>query len=150
MPLTDRAQAEDEPQSAFGRAGLIRVGNNAGIEQRRGFKGILVEKIGADQLALYQAESDMIRKSIFHLVGAGLELRQQVAVPSLKIFQDIRQLRGRVLDAKGQDTVNDMVGPGLVSGVQVAGFGGRLEGPHDNPGRIGTNIESLSVQELDL
>ena len=52
MPLADRAKAEDEPEPAFRRAGLVGMGNDAGIEQRRGFKGIFVEKIGADQLAL--------------------------------------------------------------------------------------------------
>jgi hypothetical protein len=109
-----------------------------------------VEKIGTDQLPLYQAESGMIRKGAFHFLGAGLEFGQQVAVPSLEVFQDIRQLHGRLFGAQGQNTVNDMVGSGLVGGVQVTRFRGWFEGPHDNPGRIGTKIESLTVQELDL
>ena len=92
----------------------------------------------------------MAGKGVFHFIGAGLELRQQVAMPALEILQDIRQLRRRVLGIQRQNTVNDMVGPGLVGGIQVARFRGRLEGPHDNPGRIGTKIESLPVQELDL
>ena len=150
MPLADRAKAEDEPESAFRRAGLIGMGNDAGIEQCRGFKGIFMEEIGADQLALYQAEPGMVGKGAFHLVGAGLELSQQVTVPSLEVFQDIRQLRRCVLGAQGQNTIDDVIGPGLVGGIEVARFCGRLERPHDNPGRIGTKIESLPVQELDL
>ena len=69
---------------------------------------------------------------------------------SLEVLQDIRQLGRRVLAAQGQDTVNNVIGPALVGGIEVSGFGGRLERPHDNPGRIGTKIESLTVQELDL
>ena len=62
-----------------------------------------MEKIGADQLALYQAESGMIRKGVFHFAGAGLELSQQVAVSSLEVFQDIRQLGRRVLGYSGPE-----------------------------------------------
>ena len=145
MPLTNRAKTEDEPESAFRRAGLVWMGDDAGIEQRRGFKGIFVEKIGADQLALYQAEPGMIGKGIFHFVGACLELRQQVAVPSLEVFQDIRELDRRVLGAQRQDTVNDMIGAALVGGVEVSRFRRGLEWPHNDPGRIGTKIESLTV-----
>ena len=109
-----------------------------------------MEKIGADQLALYQAKSGVIGKSIFHFAGAGLELSQQVAMSSLEVLQDIRQLGRRVLDAQGQDTVNDVIGPALVSGIEVSRFRRGLEWPHNDPGRIGTKIESLTVQELDL
>ena len=52
MPFADRAQAQDEAAPAFRRAGLIGMGDDARIEQRRGFEGIFVQKIGADQLAL--------------------------------------------------------------------------------------------------
>ena len=150
MPVANRAKAEEEPESTFRCAGLIWMGNDAGIEQRRCFKRIFVEKIGTDQLALHQAESGMIGKGPLHFVGAGLELSQQVGMPSLEIFQDIRKLRRRILSAQSQNTVNDVIGPGPVGGIQVAWFRGRLEGPHDNPGRIGTKIESLPVQELNL
>src|SRR6185503_14662696 len=108
MSFTDRAKTENEPEPAFRRIGLVWMGNDAGIEQRRGFKGIFVEKIGADQLALYQAESGMIGKGVFHFTGAGLELSQQVAVSSLEVFQDIRQLGRHVPATQGQDSINDM------------------------------------------
>ena len=71
-------------------------------------------------------------------------------MPALEIFQDLRQLRRCILISQGQNTVNDVVGPGLVSGVQVARLRGRLEWPHDNSGRIGSKIKSLAVQELNL
>jgi hypothetical protein len=71
-------------------------------------------------------------------------------MPALEIFQNLRQLRRCIFGTQGQNAVNDMVGPGLVGGVQVARLRGRLERPHDDPGRIGTKVESLPVQELDL
>jgi hypothetical protein len=150
MPLANRAKAEDEPEPAFRCAALVWMTNDAGIEQRRGFKRIFVEKIGTDKPALHQAESGMIGKGPLHFVGAGLELSKQIGVSSLEVFQDIRKLRRRVLGAQGQNTVNDMIGPGLVGGIQIARFRGRLERPHDDPRRIRPKIESLPVQELDL
>ena len=57
MPLADRAQAEDEAPAAFRRAGLIGMGDDARVEQRRRFEGIFVQEIGADELALGFCES---------------------------------------------------------------------------------------------
>src|SRR5579859_1128914 len=119
MPLANRAKAEDEPKSAFGRAALVRMGNDAGVKQCRGFKRIFVEEVGTDQLALHQAESGMIDKGLLHFPGAGLELRQQIGMSSLEVFQNISKLCRRILGAKRKNTVDDMVGPGLVCGIQV-------------------------------
>jgi hypothetical protein len=41
----------------------------------------------------------MVSKDFLHFVSACLELEQEVAVPSLKILKDIRQLSGRFLTA---------------------------------------------------
>ena len=109
-----------------------------------------MEKIGPDQLALDRGETVMAGKGAFHLFCAGFELGQQVAMPALEILQNLPQLRRCVFRAQGQNAVNDMVGPGLVGGVQVARLGGRLERPHDDPGRIGPQIERLPVEKLDL
>ena len=89
-------------------------------------------------------------EGLFHLVGARLEFLQQIAVAALKILQDIGQLAGRRLGIERQDAVDDMVRPCLVGGVEVARLGRRLERAHDHPRRIGTQIESLPVQERDL
>ena len=52
MPFADRAKTEDEATAAFRRTGLIGMGDDARIEQRRRFEGIFVQEIGADQLTL--------------------------------------------------------------------------------------------------
>ncbi len=120
MPFPDRAKAEDEAAPAFRRAGLIGMGDDARIEQRRRFEGIFVEKIGPDQLALDLGETRVRRKGVFHLVGARLEGRQKIAVAALEILKDIGQLAGCHLGIERQDPVDDMVRPCLVGGVEVA------------------------------
>lgn len=150
MPFPDCAKAQDEATTACRRTGLIRMGDDAWIEQCRGFEGILVQEVGSDQLALYLAEGGMSKKGVFHFVGTRLECRQQVAVATLEILEDIGQLVGSHLGIERQDTVDDMVRPCLVGGVEVARLGRWLERAHDHPCRIGTQIECLPVQECYL
>ena len=94
MPFPDRAKTEDEATSAFRRAGLIRMGDDARIEQCRRFEGILMQEIGSDQLTLRLGENRMRREGDFHFVGARLEGRQQVAMAALEILQHIGQVMG--------------------------------------------------------
>ena len=150
MPFADRAKTEDEAAAAFRRAGLIGMRDDARIEQRRRFEGIFVQKIGADQLALDLGETRMRRKGVFHLVGARLEGRQQVAMAALEVLEHIGQLAGRHLGIERQHPLDDMVRAGLVGGVEVARLGRRLERAHDHPRGIGPQMESLPVQERDL
>ena len=109
-----------------------------------------MEKIGAYQLALDHAETGMAGKGVFHFVGTRLELGKQVAMPTLEIFQHLRQLRLGFPVVQRQNAIDDMIGPRLVRGIEIARFRGRLEGPHDDPGRVRPKIESLPVQKLDL
>ena len=150
MPLPDRAKAEDETTSAFRRAGLVRMRDDARIEQCRRFEGIFVQKVGADQLTLHLGENHMRREGDFHLVGARLEARQQVAMAALEIVQHIGQVVGCGLVAKRQDPLDDMVRARLVGRFEVARLGRRLERPHDHARGIGPQMERLPVQECDL
>ena len=150
MPFADRAKAENEAQAAFRRARLIGMRHDAGIEQRRGFERIFVEKIGADQLALDLGKAPCAAKRLFHLVGARLERLQQVAMAALKILQHVGQLAGCGLGIERQNPVDDMVGAGLVGRVEIARFGRRLERAHDHPRGIGAQIKRLPVQEGGL
>ena len=100
MPFADGTKTEHEATSALRRTGLIRMGDDARIEQCRRFKGIFVQKIGSDQLTLYFAERSVSSKGAFHFVGTRLEDLQQVAVAAFKILEDIGQLAGRRLGVK--------------------------------------------------
>ena len=150
MSLPHGAKAEDEATAPVRRTGLIGVGDDTRIEQRRGFEGIFVQKISADQLALDFAETRMRRKRVFHFVGARLEGRQKVAVAALEVLKDVGQLVRRHLGVERHDALDDMVCPGLVSRVEVARFDRRLERAHNHSRRIGPQMKCLTVQERDL
>ncbi len=109
-----------------------------------------MQEIGADQPALLLGESRMRRKGVFHLVGARLEGREQVAVAAWKFSSTSASWLGGHLGIQRQHAVDDMVRAGLVGGIEVARLGRRLEWPHDHPRRIGAQMESLPVQEGDL
>ena len=76
--------------------------------------------------------------------------RQQVAVTTLEILEDIGQLAGCRLRIQPQDTVDDMIRPCLVGWVEIAWFGRRLEWAHDHPGRIRAQIESCRFRNVHL
>ena len=63
MPFADRAQAEDEATPARRRAGLVRMGDDARIEQCRRLERIFVQEIRADQLALDLGEDAWTAKA---------------------------------------------------------------------------------------
>ena len=92
----------------------------------------------------------MRRECLFHLVGAGLERLQQVAMPALEILQDVGELAGSGFGIERENPIDDMVGARLVGRVEIARFGRRLERPHDHARGVGTQIERLPIQEGGL
>src|SRR5207248_1363049 len=106
-----------------------------------------MKKIGSDKLTLYPGERNMGRESVFHFGGARLEYLHQVAVTALEIFQHVSQQMGCHLGIESENPVDDMVRSRLVGRIEVPRLGCRFEGPHQDPGWIRTQIESLSVQE---
>ena len=141
LPFPHCVKNQDEATPAFRGAGLIRVGDDARIEQCRRLEGIFMQKVCSDQLTLGLGENRVGRKGDFHFVGARFEGRQKVAVATLKIFQHIGQLVGCDLGIERHDPLDDMVRAGIVGGIEVARFGRRLERAHDHPRRIGTQVE---------
>ena len=66
---------------------------------------------------------------------------------AFEILQHIGQLAGGGGGIQRQHAVDDMIGPGLVGGIEIARLGRRLEGPHDHPRRIGPQVKRMPVQE---
>ena len=89
-------------------------------------------------------------ESLLHFVRAGLELLQQVPMPSEEIFKNVRELGSNGFGVEGENPVDDMICTRLVGRVEIAGFSRRLERAHDHPRGIGTQIERLPVQEGGL
>ena len=106
-----------------------------------------MHKISTDQLTLRRGENSVGSKGFFHFAGTRLERPQQVPVPALKIRKNFSQLIVRHLGVEPKNPVDDMVRPRLVGGVELPRFGRWLERAHDDPRRIGAQIESLTVQE---
>ena len=109
-----------------------------------------MKEIGANQLPLQFGELGMRRQSVFHVIGARLERRQQIAMTSFKILKNIGQLAGRCLQIQPQDTIDDMIRPRLIDRVEIPWFGRRPERAHDHPGRIRAQPERSAGSEMAL
>jgi hypothetical protein len=87
----------------------------------------------------------MGRKGFFHLSGTRLEYLEQIAMPPLKVLEHLGQLGGSGFGIEGEDSVDDVVRPCLVNSIEVPWFSRRLERPHDDPCRVGAQIQALSA-----
>lgn len=68
----------------------------------------------------------------------------------LEIVQDIRELSGNGFRIEGENPIDDMICAHLVGRIQVAGFGRRLERPHDDSRWIGAQVQPLPVQKRSV
>ena len=73
---------------------------------------------------------------LFHLCRARPEDLKQVPVTAFEILEHLSQLPGGNLGLEPKNPVDDMIGPDFVCWIEVSGLSRRLEGPHDDPGRI--------------
>jgi hypothetical protein len=59
---------------------------------------------------------------------------------TFEVFEHLAQLSRGSVGVKPKNPVNNMVGPDLISRVEVARLRRRLEGPDDDPGGIRAQI----------
>ena len=109
-----------------------------------------MEEIGAHQLPLKPCEYCMRRQSVFHVIGARLECRQQVAMTPCEIFEYTGQLIGCGLRIQPQDTIDDMICPRLVDFVQIPWFDRRPERAHKDPRWVRAQPKSLPIRKWHL
>ena len=88
----------------------------------------------------------MCGDGFFHLIGARFEYLEQIAVTTLKVLKNLRELTGGGVGIERQDAIDDVIRACLVGGIQVPRFGGRLERPDDNSRRIRAQIKILPIQ----
>ncbi len=146
MALPDRADAENEPATALGRAGLIGMEDDARVEQGRRLEGILEHEIRADELALRRRDGGVGRERVADLFGAGFEPGEGVAMPIAEDIRHLRQLTGGGTGVERQDPLDQPAETGLdlVRGIIAVGRGG--ERKHDHTRRIGAHVETLTEQ----
>ena len=147
MTFAHAAKAQDESAAIFGRASLVRMPDDTRIEQSRRFKRVFVKKICADQTALRLIQLGVRRQRLFHIRSARLENIEQIPVTTIKIIEHVCQLLFSSLEIEAKNPVDDVIGPGLIGGVEVSGLSRRFEGPDDHPGRIRAQIQGLAIQE---
>jgi len=136
MPFSDGAKAQDESTAVLRGTRLIRMPNDTGIEQGRRLKRILMKKIGADQAALRLVQFRVWIKRLFHLCSAGLEDLKEIPVTALEVREYIAQLICSLFRVQPKNSVDNMIGAGLISWIEVPGFNRRFEGSDDDPRRV--------------
>ena len=108
-----------------------------------------MHEIGAHQPTLLLGEGRMFGKGLFHFIGARFEYLEQIAMAALKVFQDLGQLASCRFAIERQDSIDDMIRPRLVGGVEIARFSRRLERANDHSCRIRAQIKTLPVENLN-
>ena len=107
---------------------LIGVRDDARIEQRGRLERILVQEVGADQLALSLVNGACAGESILHFVGPRLEGGEQVTVAALEILEHIGELAAAAgaSSASTRSTIwlARVLSVGLRSRGSVAGLNG--------------------------
>ena len=91
-----------------------------------------MHEIGAHQPTLLLGEGRMFGKRLFHLIGARFECLEQIAMAALKVFADFGQLTSSRCRIECQDSIDDMICPRLISGVEIPRFSRRLEWTDDH------------------
>ena len=71
-----------------------------------------------------------------HFCGARLEDLEQVPVTTFEICEHVCQLTLSRIDVESKNPVDNMIGPGPISWIEVSRFSRRLEGSDDDPRRI--------------
>ena len=150
MPFAHSPKAQDESTSPLRRAGLVGMADDARIEQGRRFERVLVKEIGSDQAALRLVQDGMRRQRLFHLRGARLEGLEQVPVTILEVLEHFGELPRGSPGLEPKNPADDMVGPSLIGRVEVSRFSRRPEGPDDDPGWVGAQMQDLALQDWGL
>ena len=87
-----------------------------------------MKEIRADQIALCFCQYGMRLQCIFHLDGTRLEDLEQIPVTTFEVFEHVLQLLFSSVRLEPQHSADDMIGAGLVGGVEVPGSTAGLKG----------------------
>ena len=76
-----------------------------------------MKKVGSDQATLGSVQYGVRGQGLFHLGSARLENLQKISVATFEIFENLCQLSRCRAGLQSKDSVDDMVGPGLVGRI---------------------------------
>ncbi len=148
MALAYRTKTEDETQASVGNAGLVRVRNDAGIEERRSLECVFLEEVCADQPPLGRGKGAMAVDHDVHLRRPRIAAFGKVAMTALEALKRGAQplLRPGIIER--QNPVDDVVGAVEVGGIVIERLSGRLEISEDHAPCIGMQGERLTLKKL--
>ena len=112
---------------------LVRVGNDAGVHQRRGGIAIFVAEVGADHLLSLVA--DAAQRQVKHDADFLETLEEHLAGLPVALFEIMHhglELAAKFAIIEFQDCVDQPLRPAVIGGA----LPGKVERPDDDPGRI--------------
>ena len=84
MPLTDRAQAQDEPEPARREARLVGMRDDGRVEQGGRLDRVLVGEPGTHEVAALVGQRGVVRYPVGDPLVVGPQYCREVAVPFVK------------------------------------------------------------------
>ena len=145
MSFPDPPHAHHESQAACRHAGLVGVGHNAGVAQRRPFDGVLAGKGRSQQQYSRIGEMDVGIQAVGQLVGVSTERAHEVTMASVEADDHVIQGRLNVVVTQGEDALEHRSRSGLLKlEALLAGH----EEPGDHPRRIGRDPVRFAGDEL--
>ena len=106
-----------------------------------------MQKVGSYEPPLIQCKRRVPLEGRLHLQCTSLEDLQQVAMPSKEALQDVSQLRCHGRGIERQDAFDNVIRTRFVCWIEIARLGRGLEWAHNDPRRIGAQMQRLSVEE---
>ena len=105
VSFPDPPHAHHESQAACRRVGLVGVGHNAGVAQRRPLDGVLAGKGRSQQQYSRIGEVDVGIQAVGELAGVPTERAREVTVASVEAGDDVVQGRPNVVVGQREDAL---------------------------------------------
>ena len=118
MPLARGPQTHDKTQRTFGHAGLVGMRHDGRIEQRRGFRGVFVREVSADERLPFGRSLPRLVQVMSYLREAVAEKLFHTLVPILKLAQHPAQQSGDFLVQEGHDAGDDPPRDVVAAGIK--------------------------------
>ena len=130
-----------------GASRLVGMRDDARIEQRRRFERILVQEIGADEPALLLGERRVGANASSISSARASKISSRLRWRPWKFSSTSASWLATVAASSASTRSTMWLARVLSVGLRSRGSVAGLNGPHDDPRRIGAQVERLPVQE---
>ncbi len=143
VPLAGRPQAHDDPHRTGGNVALVEMRDDRGVEEGRGFDGILGGQVGPNQHAAIARAVVRLADNFQGRSAVLVEHGGDVAVAGTELQEHLVQQAVDLCVAQGANAVDDVRDPRLPAGVEEAGNDAAkiaAEGDRQTPNFQGTLV----------